>query len=141
VSWWEHATYAALSIDVLLLLGLAAWYSALALRDAWRLAMLARFALFAGVPWLRARRERRHRGEPVRVPLSDAEMSALVDMIRGGGNVMPIRARRGGPVASRPPWWRWYEPPRWWPKWLHVRTCTHCRGASAWVREQEARRG
>jgi len=27
----------------------------------------------------------------------------------------------------KPPWWRWYEPPSWWPGRLHAATCTHCR--------------
>jgi hypothetical protein len=43
-------------------------------------------------------------------------------------------------MASRPPWWRWYEPPRWFPGWLHLRTCTFCRGITRYVREQEAQR-
>ena len=41
-------------------------------------------------------------------------------------------------MADRPPWWRWYEPPRWFPDWLHLRTCTFCRGMMAHLREQEA---
>ena len=42
--------------------------------------------------------------------------------------------------ARKPPWWRWYEPPRWFPGWLHRRTCTFCRGMSRHVREQRRER-
>jgi hypothetical protein len=38
---------------------------------------------------------------------------------------------------AKPPWWRWYEPPRWFPNWLHMRTCTFCRGIVRYCREQE----
>jgi hypothetical protein len=40
----------------------------------------------------------------------------------------------------KPPWWRWFEPPAWWPGWLHRITCTHCRGLAAYVRSLEAQR-
>jgi hypothetical protein len=43
-------------------------------------------------------------------------------------------------TAGPPPWWRWYEPPRWFPDWLHMRTCTFCRGGMRWVRQQERER-
>jgi hypothetical protein len=39
-----------------------------------------------------------------------------------------------------PPWWRWYEPPRWFPRWLHLAACTHCRAMSRYVRDQERAR-
>ncbi len=38
-------------------------------------------------------------------------------------------------LQSKPPWWRWYEPPPWWPGWLHALTCTHCRHLARHVRE------
>jgi hypothetical protein len=34
-------------------------------------------------------------------------------------------------ITRRPPWWQWFEPPQWFPKWLHVLACTHCRGLRA----------
>lgn len=37
---------------------------------------------------------------------------------------------------GKPPWWRWFEPPDWFPVWLHLLTCTYCRGFRAHVREQ-----
>lgn len=45
------------------------------------------------------------------------------------------RAAMGEPVSNKPPWWRWYEPPRWFPDWLHMLACTHCRGISRYVRK------
>lgn len=36
---------------------------------------------------------------------------------------------------KEPPWWRYYEPPRWVPKWLHLIVCTHCRGMRAYARK------
>jgi hypothetical protein len=42
--------------------------------------------------------------------------------------------RRNG----RPPWWVWFEPPRWWPRWLHLRACTFCRGRVAYIDREEA---
>lgn len=38
--------------------------------------------------------------------------------------------------AQPPPWWRYYEPPRWFPAWLHRLACTHCRGLNRYGREQ-----
>lgn len=38
--------------------------------------------------------------------------------------------------STAPPWWAWYEPPRWFPKWLHLMTCTFCRGMGAHLREK-----
>jgi hypothetical protein len=35
-----------------------------------------------------------------------------------------------------PPWWRYYEPPRWFPAWLHRLACTHCRGLNRYGRQQ-----
>lgn len=37
----------------------------------------------------------------------------------------------------KPPWWRWYEPPRWFPGWLHMLTCTYCRGIVRYCRDEE----
>lgn len=34
-----------------------------------------------------------------------------------------------------PPWWRWYEPPRWVRSWLHLIVCTHCRHGMRSLRE------
>ena len=31
-------------------------------------------------------------------------------------------------LPGQPPWWRWFEPPPWFPKWLHLLTCTYCHG-------------
>ena len=31
-------------------------------------------------------------------------------------------------APGQPPWWRWFEPPLWWPDWLHKLACTYCRG-------------
>lgn len=47
-----------------------------------------------------------------------------------------IRAYRQDRANGRPPWWRWFEPPRWWPKWLHLQTCTYCRGVRAHFRSE-----
>ena len=44
-------------------------------------------------------------------------------------------------MASRkPPWWAYFEPPRWFPGWLHLLTCTHCRNISAWLDSPDGRR-
>lgn len=45
-----------------------------------------------------------------------------------------------GGTSRKPPWWRWYEPPRWFPKRLHLLTCTFCQGISAYVRDQDRQR-
>jgi hypothetical protein len=37
--------------------------------------------------------------------------------------------------VGRPPWWRYYEPPRWFPDWLHMLVCTHCRATMRYLRE------
>jgi hypothetical protein len=37
------------------------------------------------------------------------------------------------------PWWRYYEPPRWFPDWLHRLACTHCRGIVRYCRDYERR--
>jgi hypothetical protein len=37
---------------------------------------------------------------------------------------------------QKPPWWVWFEPPQWWPRWLHEATCTFCRHGRKWVKEQ-----
>lgn len=48
---------------------------------------------------------------------------------------------------AKPPWRRRHEAPLWLPEWLHLRTCTFCRGIVRYRREQlrtagtEARRG
>lgn len=39
--------------------------------------------------------------------------------------------------TRKPPFWQWYEPGPWCPKWLHMRLCTFCRGGDAYVRAQE----
>lgn len=41
---------------------------------------------------------------------------------------------------GKPPWGRWYEPPRWFPAWLHLHACTFCRGMNGYVREQARER-
>lgn len=38
-------------------------------------------------------------------------------------------------VAGPPPWWRWFEPPKSWPRWLHLLTCTFCREMGRYGRE------
>lgn len=38
-------------------------------------------------------------------------------------------------VTGPPPWWRYYEPPRWFPRWLHRLACTHCRGLERYGRQ------
>jgi hypothetical protein len=40
--------------------------------------------------------------------------------------------------TSKPPWWVWFEPPTWFPRWLHLLTCTYCRGLRA-IRAWNAR--
>ena len=37
--------------------------------------------------------------------------------------------------TGKPPWWVWYEPPRWFPAWLHRATCTYCRGMAGYARD------
>ena len=43
----------------------------------------------------------------------------------------------GEKPTQKPPPWRWYEPPRWFPAWLHRLTCTFCRGMSTYGRAKE----
>lgn len=46
-----------------------------------------------------------------------------------------------GELTGPPPWWHWFEPPRWFPGWLHRAACTWCRDMSRYVREQERAEG
>jgi len=48
-----------------------------------------------------------------------------------------IRTYRQDRRNGRPPWWVWFEPPRCWPKWLHLLTCTYCHGWNRYFREQK----